>query len=224
LRNRILNLVIGGVIVNKYQLEVMFDKEDLAVIKEAKQKIIIAKPVGDEAAKVAWQTIDPFETNTISWTEEYGVYASDTNVRNGARINKVSTVDQASAGSYYTFKDNTFNPPDKQEPNLGTDQYGIHNLLSYDNYKYCTFGLMQQAIVNGKKSMRALNASMVLSHQRATFTPFTNVYVWLDGRTESETIITDVFSEQNKFKFGAGKDKIGIKYNPKLATFEAESK
>ena len=76
-----------------YTLTLNVEPKDLEVINGASQKIALAKPVGNSAVDVIWLAFDPFESNSVQWSEEYWIYASTASVgKNGEKITKLSEV------------------------------------------------------------------------------------------------------------------------------------
>jgi hypothetical protein len=179
-----------------YSIELLIDPEHLQAIKSAKQHIILAKSVSETCTpNVVWQSFEPQADNVVTWSEEYGIYASSTKLVHGARILKTSStpypVQDAAA---YTFEaDATFHGPDHGPIAPGQHQYTIINNVPPSLYPSLAFGLVQSAIINDTlMCTRPLNAQAVPAQQRVTFTPFTSVYIWLQPVLASGTMITHI--------------------------------
>lgn len=187
-----------------YSLQLKIGKTDLDNIRTAQLNIVLAKPVGSSSPNVAWQVFDPFMDNTVTWTEQFGLYASNTRLVNGARITKMSTIDPAVDAAYYSFTSNaTFNGPIKDGNAPGTGSYMVLDDMPNASYPTLLFGLLQSANINGAPSpLRPLNAAIVLASMSAVFTPLTTVYVWLQATIVSETVITQVTSRSTVVTFG----------------------
>jgi hypothetical protein len=177
-----------------YSIELIIDSQDLHAIKAAQQQIVLAKPVNDTCLpNVAWQSFDPGSDNVVTWSEEYGVYASNTNLVHGARILKTSSMPYpAQDGAYYSFAtDATFYGPFQSSDAPAPGQYGVSNEVPSAHYPALVFGLVQNAIINDTAfNFRPLNAQLVGAKQRATFTPLCSVYIWLQSTLSSGTVIT----------------------------------
>ncbi|MEW6732591.1 MAG: hypothetical protein AB1489_14780 [Acidobacteriota bacterium] len=211
----------------EFNLNLLIDpNQDLPLIKAAQLNIILAKPIGGGAPNVAWQSFDPFPDNNVEWTEEYGLYASTTQVNNGARITKMSTTGYpAQSGAYYSFTSNaTFNGPITDGNVPPANSYKIVNDMPSSQYPALTFGLMQSASINGVAAQfRPINAQTVLSKLDVTFTPLTTVYVWLQAQLVSETVITSVTSRHTKVTFGGPITSHTLKYDRNTGMFVAVS-
>ena len=196
---------------------------DLEVINSANQKIALAKPVGGSKVEVIWLAFDAFESNTVEWSEDYWIYASTVSTATpGALITKLSEVQPgpAVAGSTYTYSNGaTFGAPMKN-PEVGKDSFSAVNDMDYSKYPSLTFGLSQSAQINQKlQDRKPISASSVLATQSIQITPYTEVYVWLEGHFESSTIVTDVTGKQASAKFGGGINAITMAYDAKSGIF-----
>jgi hypothetical protein len=179
-----------------YSIELMIDPEDLHAIKAAQQQIILAKTVSNTCMpNVAWQSFDPGTDNVVTWSEEYGIYASNTNLVHGARILKTSSMPYpAQDGAYYSFEtDATFYGPFQNSDAPERGQFSVCNEVPSSHYSALVFGLVQNAIVNDTAfNFRPINAQVVSAKQRATFTPLPSVYIWLQSRLSSGMVITQM--------------------------------
>ena len=169
-----------------YELDISIDANAVSNIVQAGQAVTIVKAVtcfvmttGDTRAKttqnyatIAWLQFQPFENNTVTWTETYQIYASNTVLNTGTLIQQLSST-QVQLGWVYKFERNTFNG------SKSCDQLTTYNLKNEQGTTF-NFGLSQQAIVNGSQSAFApLNATPVLNNQQATFSPLETVYIFL---------------------------------------------
>src|SRR5262245_57303979 len=105
-----------------YQLTIQFDSQGLATLNEAGQLVTIVKSVST-GTPVAWVAFDPMESNTVTWTEQYSVYASTTQIQDGAQIITQST-QAAVGGNTYTLSGGQF---DNGKPGLPATTYGVLN-------------------------------------------------------------------------------------------------
>ncbi len=205
-----------------YTLNISIDSDSLKIIRGAQQRIILAKPVDGGTPNVAWVAFDPFENNAVTWSEEFGVYASTTEIQHGAEIYKMSqTTFPAQDAAYYSFDGSaTFAGPFQGTQAPGRGSYrAINNMPSVD-YKSLTFGLQQQARINGRLTAPTpVNAATVLATQQATFTPLTTVYAWLQASLVSATMITDVTGDSSKVVFGGSVFSASLKYDPAAGRF-----
>ncbi|MCM2438566.1 hypothetical protein HGO34_02390 [Agrobacterium vitis] len=204
----------------KYSLSLTFDTDVLANIKAAGQTVAIAKTVGTGAPNVLWLTIDPFQSNTIEWEEDYWIYASTVNVSNGASINKLTEVTPGPAldGGYYDLNENSIFGPFRKNNSVfpvATGSYAAINNMSYEQYPSLTFGLSQTALVNQTlQERKPISAQTVLATQSVRMTPFTEVYLWLQSEYKSQTIITEISGTTSVAQFGGSITDIALKYDP----------
>lgn len=206
----------------EFQLDLSIDTVDLRILKAAQMRIVLAKPVGSANPNVAWLSFDPFEGNSVTWTEEYGLYASNSELKAGAQIVKISSAPfPAQDGKYYAFKsDATFYGPNSGGDVPPLNSFRVFNEMPTSQYPLLLFGLMQSARVNGKTAeFRPLNANQVPAGTSVTFTPLTTVQVWLQSNLVSGTVLVDVISKVTQVTFGKDINKQQLKYDPNKGQF-----
>ncbi|KDM90239.1 hypothetical protein [Photobacterium galatheae] len=199
--------------MSSYNLNINIDSNDVRIINQSQQKIVLVKTVGGSSgSKVAWVTFSPFEHNEVSWTEQYGVYASSTQVQNGAEIYKTSAVNPATSEVVYPFENGTFGSP---QSGGQTNSYGISNQYSQG----FTFGLAQSVTANGNVyDASPLNAVPVLSKQNAIFTPVEKLEVYLQANFNNGVVISQVSSSALALDF-TNNSNITIRYDATLGKF-----
>lgn len=177
--------------MSSYNLTIQIPSDVVGNLHAAGQKVAIVKEVGNSSGtQVIWVCFLPFENNQVSWESEYGVYASNTLVQEGATINKISAVDPASAGLFYPFVNDIFGSP--ITPGPGNNNYGIVNESSQE----FTFGMAQSVSANGNPfSASPLNAVSVRSNQKVFFTPTEIVKVFFSGNFNEGQIIRNIPGE-----------------------------
>jgi hypothetical protein len=210
----------------QFSLSLNIDSQSLNYIKAAPQNIVIAKPVASSNPNVAWLSFDPFGSNTVTWDESYGIYASTTQFQNGATINKMSEAPYpAQDGTLYTLTPSAvFTGPSTSgnPPPAGT--FEVINNMPPSQYPALTFGLEQKATVNGSAQQATpLNAQVVLATQTAMFTPLTTVFVWLQANLSSGTMITQVIGKASIVTFGNGVADQSLSYDPNTGMFVPDS-
>ncbi|MGV2130162.1 hypothetical protein ACQZ4Q_04350 [Agrobacterium vitis] len=215
----------------KYSLSLEFDTNVLANIKAAGQTVAIAKTVGTGTPNVLWLTVDPFQSNTVEWEEDYWIYASTVDVSNGASINKLTEVNPGAAnkltqvspgpaldGGYYDLNVNSIFSPFRKNNSVlsvATGTYAAINNMNHEDYPSLTFGLSQTALVNQTLHERKpISAQTVLAKQSVRMTPFTEVYLWLQSEYKSQTIITEISGTTSVAQFGDSITDIAVKYDP----------
>jgi|JI8StandDraft_2_1071088.scaffolds.fasta_scaffold04649_4 hypothetical protein len=199
-----------------YQLNIVFDTDDLQTIKAAEEKVTLMKKT-NKGKPLAWVAFLPFQNNTVAWEEDYALYASKVTTQSGATIYKLSDVD-ASPMVSYPFQDyGAFGIP-VQDSSIKKGQYKVVN--NYQDEAFLTFGLAQGVQVNGTAfPNRPINASIVPREHDATFIPLTEVVIFLDSQVTSGMVITEVSSPQTPLIFGGDVTEITVKYDSNSGLF-----
>ena len=201
-----------------YELNMSFTNEQLQTLYLTGSNVIVAKPTGGLAPNVAWQVIRPLQANSLTWEEQYGVYASTAKVTNGAVLTQLSSTGiPAIPNKIYTLQPSggMSNPASGGTP----DAFSLLNNYVTDQ-GYITVGLYQDATVNGTSILgNALSAAPVLYQSTAVMTPFTTVYIWIQSQVKSNCVVTMVTSPMTQLKFGGGVSTISVAYDPSSGTF-----
>ncbi len=176
-----------------YELDIAVDDTGLTQIAAAGQQVTIVKQVpGGEL--VAWILFTPLESNSITWTETYSVYASATNIEDGATIVTESTA-PAAGGSTYSFESGQFAA---EVPGISDSDYAVVDNdadIVINGVEMITSGLYQGAVVNGNSSSSPLNAVPVLYNETATFTPIETIQIFLSSYDNNGMVISEVASD-----------------------------
>ena len=210
-----------------YTLTLNVKPADLHIMKIAKQRLTLAKPVGSGDPNVIWLSIDPFESTTIQWVEEYWIYSSTVDVAPGQTITKLSEVQPGPAldAGYYPFTPSASFGQYQKSSSVPSGTYCANNDMPHGQYPALTFGLAQSAQVGKELALRKpISANSVMAKQSILMTPFTNVHVWLQGDFASETIITSVIGASTVAKFGGGTTHITLVYDADRGVFVPEQK
>lgn len=206
----------------QFSLETAFTNEQLSILYITGSNVVVAKPTNNTAPNVAWQVFKPMQSNTLSWEEEYGIYASTSKIKNGAKLTQLSSVPVGAAmDKLYTL-----------EPSAvisGPVKGGMPNSFSlvnkYANRPYMTIGLYQDATVDGTEiAGNAISAVPVLLSSTISMTPFTTLYIWLQSQVISNTVVTSVTSPMTKLKFGGDIENISVAYDSASGKFFPKSK
>ncbi len=206
--------------MTSYSLTLRFSGSVLTNIKNAGQRVAVAKPVGTIGPNVIWLDIDPFPSTTIEWKENYWIYASTDEVVDGTKINKLTEVDPGPAldGGYYELAPTAVFGPYQKNSNIlpvAAGTFAAVNKLPYESYNYLTMGLAQTALVNNKpEDRKPISAQTVLATQHAKMTPFINLYIWLQSEFTSQTVITEIAGNPTIAAFGGAITDIDLTYDP----------
>jgi hypothetical protein len=202
-----------------FNLSTEFSQQDLERFYATGTNVVVAKPNGGGLPNVAWVVYRPLLTNKVVWEEEYGIYASNTDLTNGAVITQISATPVPALENklYVITPSGYFGPP----ASGGTpESYSVEN--DYNNLPkgYLTVGLCQNATVNGAPSgANAVSAAPVLFQSTAVITPFTTVYLWTQSSVVSNSVVTRVTSQMTKVVFGGNVTEIGLRYDSETGKF-----
>lgn len=203
--------------MSKYRLNVNFSENDLRTIYKANEKVVIVKhTAGNADSQVAWVSFKPFMENTIDWSNEFAVYASTTDVENGATINKLSDKDAATK-IQYQFCDGIFQSATPQA-SLGDNTYALSNQMI--DYMGLTFGLAQSVNVNGEAfANHPINALYLPYGQGVNMTPIEKVDVYLKADVEEGTVISHISSIVMPVEYAESDTEHTIIYNGSTGKF-----
>ena len=179
--------------MSNYRLNIDFSKgEDLDVIYKAGEKVILVKHTeGNADSQIAWVTFSPMKHNTVSWETDYAVYASTSEIQNGAQINMMSDT-KATPKVMYNFEDGYFKNPVSSSM-IGDNTYAINN--NYKEQQLLTFGLAQGVSVNHKAfPNKPINAILVPFGQSAQMRPIEKIDVYLMRNIETSTVVSKIFT------------------------------
>ncbi|MBV7530850.1 hypothetical protein [Chitinophaga sp. sic0106] len=200
-----------------YSLNVGFTNDQLKTLYATGTNVVVAKPSGAGNPNVAWQVFKPLMANQLAWDEQYGLYASTSNVTNGATLTQMSSVPVGAAmNKLYTLQDSGV----ISGPASGGQQNAFSLLNVYSGMPYMTVGLYQNANVNGIDILgNAISAVPVLKMSTAVMTPYTTVYIWLQSQVASNSVVTNVTSPMTQLNFGGGINNISVAYDSDSGTF-----
>ncbi len=199
-----------------YQLNIEIPSDGLRTLSKANQYITIVKSMPN-GAQVAWVSFRPMLTNFVTWDEQYSVYASTTNIQDGATIVTQSTR-AASLGRVYTLTGGQF---DTGQPGVPVQSFGVANgdaVLTVDGVSMVTCGLYQGANVNGNVVAGAINAVAVPFMNEAVFTPIEKVQIFASSLQDNGIVISSVTSAALEVDLTENQAQ-GLLYNPAVNRF-----
>ena len=202
-----------------YTLNTAFTQEDLSRLYAMGANVVVAKPNAGGPPNVAWTVFRPVLINTMTWEDQYGIYASNSDIVNGARLVQMARTEYpAMAGKIYSLTSaGFFGPPSGGgSPGCYTAVNEFNNLPK----GYLTFGLFQDAVVNGVASRgNAVSATPVLFNSTAPMAPFTTVYLWTQSQVMSNTVVTTVTSPITQVGFGGAITEVSLVYDAMTGRF-----
>ena len=205
--------------MSAYSLKLSFTPQQLTVLYGARALLAIGKALNGGLPGLRWLTFQPFEWNTVTWEEQYGIYASLAGVSAGGSVTQVCKSDfPASAGRLYALQpQGCFGPPTAEE---GLDPASYYAANSVAGVPGVTLGLFQNAQVNGlEPSIGPVSAALTPHASRARMTPDTTVYVWIQSFGEGEAGVSQVASSQTRIAFADGITSRAFAFDSSTGTF-----
>lgn len=198
-----------------YQLDIQISADAVRAINQAGQKVTLVKSAQQKARQIAWVTFDPMQNNTVSWTEEYGLYATTTQLEEGAVIRQTAnTTTPIQLNWVYTFAENVFDGGQRNK-----DADGAFYLTNADGKPNLSFGLTQTVNVQGTVVNAPLNAVHVLNGQHASFTPIETVSIYLSDIEDNGVVISDIASDALVVELTSANNTATIGFNAESSTF-----
>jgi hypothetical protein len=132
---------------------------------------------------VAWQAFQPYEQNSVNWTDSYFLCTTTTPLeKNAVIVIGSETGEPAVPGWTYAFAQGQL----KGSPGIGSD-FIVSNQTQEGSFSFCQG---QSATVNDTVSALApLNAVPVLYNEQAFFTPEETVAIFLSSCRDNGTVI-----------------------------------
>lgn len=196
-----------------YQLTIELTSKQLDAFGETESRIAIAKTEGGSSPSVVWQSLRPIEELTMTWEENYGIYATETEMKGGAKIvSTARTKGNAVKGEEYALAKNGFFVAQENPGNPGS--YYATNLYT-SNERPMGFGLTQAAETSagGALPVNPISYAPVLPLSKAAMTPHTTLNIWLQSSVLGGSVVTEITGPQTKLEFGGKNTEYSLIYN-----------
>jgi len=203
-----------------YKLKLVFTEEQLRSLHLIGVDIVLAKSTADSDPTIAWQVFKPMQENIITWKEEYGIYVSDSEIRDGEELTQLLRLPVGAdmKKNYTLSKDATMSESDSNDP---SPQFDIVN--KYQDKTQMTIGLYQNATVNGVElTNNAISAISVLSHDSALLPACNTVYIWLQRKLKSNSVAFVKTFPISEISFDESDNEISLAYDIKSGKFVEE--
>lgn len=201
----------------QFNLKTAFTNEQLQIMYATGTNVVVGKPSDGRSTNVAWQVFKPMQANLFSWKEEYGIYASTADIRNGAVLSQLSNTPIGSEmGKQYILQDYGMivGPMGGGYPNA------FVLLNQFGSKPYMTAGLYQNATINGSDRIgNAVSATPVLMQSAAVMSPSTTLHIWLQSQVVSNSVVTTITSPITELKFGGNVTEIAVAYDSATGKF-----
>lgn len=203
--------------MSKFNLKIAFTSEQLGILYATGTNVIIGKPSDGRSPAVAWQVFRPMQGNNMSWKEEYGMYASTADIKNGAVLSQLAkTPIGIETGKQYILQNSG--------AIIGPHGGGFPNAFMFSNQysgrHYMVAGLFQDAIINGVNMIgNTVSATTVLMQSNAIMNPNTTIQIWLQSQVVSNSVVTNITSPVTELKFGGNVTDLSITYDSASGKF-----
>ncbi|HIJ84245.1 MAG: hypothetical protein HW380_2682 [Magnetococcales bacterium] len=206
--------------MQNFTLNINFTSSDIQLFYQTGTNLIIAKAIKGDAntPSAVWQVIRPMEANSVTWTEQYGIYASKNQIDAGTAVTKMaSTGIPAVPGRIYDLTPAGTLAIQSQ----GNDANAFTVVNDYQTAtQMMTIGLYQAANVNGiDVTGNVTSAAAVIYKFKAVITPINTVYMWLQSSTKGNSTLKGVFSPMTVVPFSDVVTIISMQYDPQTALF-----
>jgi hypothetical protein len=208
--------------MTQYSFTTAFSDADLERFYAAGSNVVVARPLTGGNVNVAWLVYRPLRKNFISYDDgQYGLYASNSNVVDGARLNFNAWSDPRFALQsdllYTMIAAGTITGPVTSGGTAGA--FSIRN--QYVNDKgYLTFGLSLPAIVDGeRRAATALSATAVLLNSTGVMAPLPAICLWVQPNLASSTVVTTISGPLTKVALDPTTRSADLTYNASSGTF-----
>lgn len=199
----------------KYSLQINIDPTYVKQIVQAGQQVVIMKQVAGNGTPLTWLTFSPYQSNTVTWQDQYAVFASQSQIQSGATITQLATR-AASPRTAYGFDNNIFTVAPSRTNPLTSGQYEVIN----QSNSTLTFGLAQAATLNGSDvGTSALFAGSLLPNQWLDMTPNEIVSVFLYNNTQNAMCLGTVMGPSLEVSFGGATTSQTISFDYNLGGF-----
>ncbi len=122
---------------------------------------------------VPWLAFEPFMKNSITWTDNCGLYATTTLPAAGHVI-VVNSQTNAQPGQVFTFKDGSFSLS-------STEGGSYYQAVNHQQNDGLSFGLLAQGSVNGSSVTAPLNIQPMLLNECGLFAPTQTITIFLSN-------------------------------------------
>lgn len=174
-------------------MEIRIDSQGLSEIGSVGQVVTLLRRVDQivetnlvavSSPAVAWQAFAPFQTNTVTWTDDFYAFVTTTPIAMTAvlKMNSRSAAPMT-AGYIYAFAQGSFV---RQQISQSPNAYVVGNATPTGSF---SFGLAQAAVVNGASILAPVCVAPVLYNQAAYFSPTTVIATFLSTAEAPGTIL-----------------------------------
>ena len=190
-------------VAGQRSLTIQIDASGLSTLQAAGQAPVLVKSFVNRAYAVIWQKITLAEQVIVTWSGEYQVFASTTQLAAGASL-QVNSHESATAGQLYSFSGGQFGAESAGLPT--TDQIGIANQDAGFGVPngIGTFGVAETAQLGGQQATNPLDAQAVPAENTAYSVLTERVFIFPASGVSAGSIIDRAWLGSTRAVIDAG--------------------
>ncbi|WP_257388347.1 hypothetical protein [Tahibacter caeni] len=218
-----------------YTLTLQIDATDLPTLQQAGEQIVIVRRLADAGRCVTWAVITLAPSHTVSWNDDYALYASNTPNATGNLV-AVAATTPVTWQCDYRYTTTGFQGP-VPDAGLGTTTVQLVNQVPAATAASVLGGLAQSYAIDGGAAgaLQPLNAQTVPAQQITQFTASQALWVYLASGLQTGMIVgtpattaamvgtRQVFSPALLLQFSAAAPNQTARYSSTLGSFYATS-
>jgi hypothetical protein len=198
----------------EHTLVVEIDAAGLRALGAGEARLAIGKSVGSAPPSAAWLAWVPSGSNTIVWSETYGVFAARVPGASAAPLQLLASVHPAAERTIYPFLGDAF-----AEPSPAHDIPRRHYDVRNDAPFAAAFGLLQAATLNGAAVVAPVNAVVLPPGFIADFSAMAKLYVWAQRGPLAGAPVAHVPADAAVVEFAPGDAAKHYRYDSASAVF-----
>jgi hypothetical protein len=148
----------------------------LGALTAAHARLVIAKPAGNAVPNVVWLAAGAKAATTVRWAETCGVFAAEVAAGSDDALRIIDSVHPAVDRRVYPFYGDAFGEP-AEAPRVPHRHYDVRNASPSAR----SFGLLQDATVDGTPRRSPVNGVVLPPGFTADFTMGAKLYVWMES-------------------------------------------
>lgn len=199
-------------------LTLEFDPVALEELLASGSTIVVAREVeaqGAQTSQLVWLSMNPMEMNEISYdTDELSVFASQTQLENGAVIEQIDNAD-ISTGGVATWDGDQFEVSSDAGP---ADAVTV--MSSTDYFTVTTFGLAGLVTMNGSRISAPYVAASVPTDEMVQFVDTGRVVVWVSSDPFQPGTVTGQLPPNATAVDTASQPNATLRFDQETGTFE----
>lgn len=172
-----------------FKLNIKIPQKDLTTLIKAGESIVLVKGEPGKTSVIVWAVIRPAQNSSVSWSDEYYIYASNSDYEIGNTI-IASATSSARVMSKYVYSEGSFSNP-VTDNNLNPGQFMITNKVPVSTSGSIIFGLAETCKVNNElqNSPSPTRATIVPAMQYTILNASEKVTIFLSSQVSPGQVI-----------------------------------